>query len=248
MTKLPIVLLGASGRMGKEVAALIEGSADFVLVSSPARDFDLEQLAYSGPRPVIIDFSSVEALGEHVCAAEALKMPIVVCVSGVDEKKREILRQASHTVPVLNAPNTSIGANLVAFLSGQAAQSLESADIEVGESHHRNKKDSPSGTAFFLAEHIAHARKVDPAQALIFNRHEAGVRKPGEIGVFGLRGGSDPGTHTVYLFDEDETIEITHRVQNRRVFASRALKAASFLSRQPAGLYSMLDVFKMDSP
>lgn len=250
MSKLPIILLGASGRMGKEVALAISTSNDFVLVAACSRGTSIRQAmaGYEGDeRPVIIDFSSPDALEEHVRDAESLSLPIAVCVSGVNETKREILKKASSVIPVLNAPNTSLAANLLAYLSAQAARILIESDIEICEAHHRHKKDSPSGLAHLVGEHIAKARNMDPATALCFNRHESGVRKPSEIGIFGLRGGSEVGTHTAYFFEEGESLEITHRAQNRTIFANGALQAARFLARQPAGLYSMFDLFKMDS-
>jgi len=250
MSKLPIVLLGASGRMGKEVIQAISSSTEFELVSACSRGTSIRQAmsGYRGDeRPAIIDFSSPDALEEHVSDAKSLGLPIAVCVSGVNESKREILRKASITIPILNAPNTSMAANLLAYLSAQAARILSESDIEICESHHRNKKDSPSGLAHLVGEHVARARNLDPATALCFNRHEAGVRKASEIGVFGLRGGSEVGTHTVHFFGESESFEITHRAQNRAIFAKGALQGARFLARQPAGLYSMFDLFKMGS-
>lgn len=250
MSKLPIILLGASGRMGKEVIDAISASNDFELLAACSRGQAIRQAmaGYKGDeRPVIIDFSSPDALEEHVSDAEALQLPIAVCVSGVNEDKREILRKASSAIPIMNAPNTSMAANLLAYLSAQAARILRESDIEICEAHHRHKKDSPSGLAHLVGEHVARARDLDPATALCFNRHESGVRKSSEIGVFGLRGGSEFGTHTVHFFGEGESLEITHRAQNRQIFAKGALDAARFLARQPAGLYSMFDLLKMDS-
>jgi 4-hydroxy-tetrahydrodipicolinate reductase len=196
-------------------------------------------------KTVLIDFSTPEALLEHLESAVHLGLPILVGTSGVQHRYQTALKRASSQVPVLVAPSTSIVANLVAMLSGIAAQVLKDADIEISEMHHRQKKDSPSGTAYFLADYIAKSRSATLSDVACFNRYEAGPRKPNEIGVFGMRGGSVAGTHTVHFLGEDETLEIVHRTNDRRTFAAGAITAARFLAEQPAGLYNMLDVFKM---
>lgn len=263
MNQISPIICGASGRMGKELFKLatnegiqIGGACTRSSSSMFGQEVagikvtnSIEEALRNAPKsdakPVIIDFSSVDALIQHADEARKLGIPYLAAVSGLREEHWNHLKGVSTDIPVLVALNTSIGANLLAVLSGLAAQILKDADIEIIETHHNKKKDSPSGTAFLLADHIAKAREVELGQAGCFNRRESGARKTGEIGVFGLRGGNVIGNHTVNLFDADETIELTHRVGQRSVFAKGAITAAKFLAEQKPGLYNMLDVFKI---
>ena len=115
-------------------------------------------------------------------------------------------------------------------------------EVEVLETHHRSKKDAPSGTALRLAEVAAGALGLDPQAACVYQRHGVGERKPGTIGVLALRGGDVVGEHTVYFFADGERLELTHRATSRDNFARGAVRAARFLVGKPAGLYDMQDV------
>lgn len=263
--RLSVIICGATGRMGKELIALCLASPDLRLIGACTRgtnarigddvgngvkitnslELALQKHDPSDLGPVIVDFALVDALNEHAKMAEKLKLPIVVGASGLGKEHHELLRQVSTNIPVLVAPSTSIVANLLGLLSAQAAKVLDGADVEICEIHHRFKKDSPSGTAYFLAREIAKARGVEFDEVACFNRNEAGPRKPSEIGIVGLRGGDAMGTHTVHFLLEGETFELTHRGSDRRIFAVGALKAARFLASQPAGLYGMYDVFNL---
>lgn len=265
--RLGIVICGASGRMGREILNLslddpkIQLIAACTRAASPNIGKDVAELLgrhltgvhitntfegsitpKNGAKNVIIDFSAVDAILEHANLAARLGIPYMVGVTGLSDVHFKQLGAVARKIPVLIAPNTSIGANLLALLAGFAGQILKNADIEICETHHRFKKDSPSGAAMFIAKHIASERGVDFNESACFNRHEAGVRKEGQIGVFGLRGGNQVGTHSVHLFEQDEALELTHRVLNRRVFASGALLAADFLVDQAPGIYNMFDV------
>jgi 4-hydroxy-tetrahydrodipicolinate reductase len=265
MSKLAIIICGATGRMGKELIALCNESPDLKLIGACTRGSNplIGQDVGNGVRltnsldvalqghdpkdsgPVIVDFSLAEGLAEHAAAAARLRLPIVVGASGLNEHHHALLKQVSAQIPVLVAPSTSIVANLLGLLSAQAARVLEDADVEICELHHRMKKDSPSGTAYFLAKEIAKARHVRFEDVACFNRHEAGPRKPGEIGIVGLRGGDAMGTHTVHFLADGESFELTHRGSSRRIFAQGALKAALFLAPARPGLYNMFDVFQL---
>jgi 4-hydroxy-tetrahydrodipicolinate reductase len=136
----------------------------------------------------------------------------------------------------------SVGAHLVAKLAGEAARTLEGADVEIVELHHKRKKDAPSGTALMMARAVAKAR----GQAETFRTVRSGdaPRVEGEIGVLGVRGGDVVGEHTVYLFVEGERVELTHRVSDRSIFAKGALRAARWLAQAGPGLHTMADVLK----
>lgn len=250
MHKTEVIVCGARGRMGVDLLKIINDGSEFHLTATATRQHPLAQAAETLPkglRPVVIDFSTADAVVEHARIAYAHGFPLLVGVSGIDEAKRAHLKEVSASIPVMIAANTSVVANLLAFLGAQSARFLSDADVEISEVHHRHKKDSPSGTAYFLGEQIAQARGSDLARLGCFDRHSRGPRKAGEIGIVGLRGGDVAGTHTIHLFNEGETLELTHRVTDRLIFAKGALKAAQFLASQTPGLYNMLDMFKMDA-
>jgi 4-hydroxy-tetrahydrodipicolinate reductase len=147
-------------------------------------------------------------------------------------------------VPVLVTPNMSVGINLLLETVGQVARALgEQYDIEIVETHHRRKKDAPSGTALKLAHAICQALSWDPKEALIYGRQgEVGERPGKQIALLAVRGGDVVGDHTVIFAGEGERIELTHRASSRDVFARGAIRAARFLAGRAPGLYSMKDV------
>jgi 4-hydroxy-tetrahydrodipicolinate reductase len=171
-------------------------------------------------------------------------VPLLVGTTGFDAPTRAILESAARSIPLLIAPNTSIGVGVLRQLVGLAAAALgEGFDAEVGEAHHRDKRDAPSGTALALGEAIAEARGAALADIAVYERH--GITDPRRIGSVGfsvIRAGDIVGEHTVTFASAGERIELTHRATDRMVFARGALKAADWLIGRPAGLYGMRHV------
>lgn len=193
---------------------------------------------------VYIDFTTPDATAAAARAATQAGVAAVVGTTGLGPDAFAELERLSEVAPVLVAANFSLGVNLLLVLAETAARALgPEFDFEVVEMHHRHKRDAPSGTALALAQALAAGRGVSLDQALRSSRSgEVGERPPGEIGVFGLRGGETIGEHTAYLIGDSERIEISHRAASRDLFAAGALRAAHWLAGRPPGRYTMRDV------
>jgi 4-hydroxy-tetrahydrodipicolinate reductase len=224
-----------SGRLGQDAAG--EGAPTGVLITADVG------LGLQGAA-VAVDFSSSSAVGAHAKACAAARVPILVGVTGFDAANRETLVQAAGSIPVLIAPNTSVGVGVMAQLVAMAALKLGPAyDVEISEAHHRMKRDAPSGTALALGEAVARARAVSLNEVATFDRAgQNAPRTPGSIGFSSLRAGDIVGEHTVTFATAGERVEITHRATDRITFARGALRAAEWLAGQPAGLYGMQNV------
>ncbi|MGE4159676.1 MAG: 4-hydroxy-tetrahydrodipicolinate reductase, partial [Planctomycetota bacterium] len=159
--------------------------------------------------------------------------------TGLSADDEKALRAAAKTVAVLHSRNLSVGANLLAGLSAQAAVRMPSAHLEIVETHHARKADAPSGTALMILEALQQARK---GSMPVYGREGQSLRQSSEIGVHAIRGGDVVGDHTVHLMMDGERIEITHRASDRRIFARGGLAAARFVSEQPPGFYTMADL------
>ncbi len=196
---------------------------------------------------VAIDFSHPAAAAAHASACAAAGVPLLVGTTGLDPAAVAALAAAAERVPVLVAPNTGVGVNVMAKLVALAAQALGAdADVEILEAHHRFKRDAPSGTALALGEAVAAARG-EPLRALAAPPRQgtSGPRERGQIGFAVLRAGDIVGEHTVLFGLQGERLEITHRATDRGVFARGALRAAAWLAGQPPGRYSMSDVLNL---
>jgi 4-hydroxy-tetrahydrodipicolinate reductase len=193
---------------------------------------------------VAIDFTVPQATLDNVNACVAAGCPLVLGTTGHDEAARAKIADAAQRIPLVMAPNMSLGVNLLLKLAELTAKSLDAEyDIEIFEAHHRHKKDSPSGTALGLGAAVAKGRGVALKEVAEYARH--GVTEPrrkGAIGFSVFRGGDVIGDHTVTFAGIGERIELTHRASDRMAFARGALKAAQWLVSQPPGLYSMQDV------
>jgi 4-hydroxy-tetrahydrodipicolinate reductase len=260
---LALSIVGATGRMGRQVIQAALTTPGFRVVGgvvrpgSPARGTDLGVLAGREPcgalatddlaaalRPadVVVDFSVPAVTVQAVEAARALGKPIVIGTTGLSPADLDRVRQASQAIPVLLAPNMSVGVNLLLKVLPAIVQALGPGyDIEIIEAHHRHKRDAPSGTALKLAEAIAQAAG-QTAPRLVHGRQGLSPRQPGEIGVHAVRAGGIVGEHTVLFASEGEEVALVHRAYSRQTFAEGALRAARFLADKPPGLYSMLDV------
>jgi len=197
---------------------------------------------------VALDFSLPQCVADNARACMAARVPLLVGATGFDGATREVLETAAAIIPVLIAPNTSIGVNLVARLVKLAAGALGPGyDVEISEAHHRMKRDAPSGTALALGEVVAAARGRKLADVAVFERHGSDAeRRAGDIGFTVLRAGDIVGEHMVTFAIAGERVEIAHRATDRITFARGALQAAEWLYRRPPGLYSMDDVLGLD--
>jgi 4-hydroxy-tetrahydrodipicolinate reductase len=190
---------------------------------------------------VLIDFTSPHALIEHAALAAERRIPLVVGTTGLDAAHHAALDAAAREVAVLQAPNMSVGVNALLALVAQAARYLgDGFDLEIVETHHKAKRDAPSGTALALLGALEAVRAESHG---VFSRHgDIGPRTPSEIGVQTVRGGDVVGEHTVFFLGAGERLELTHRATDRRIFAAGAVRAACFLAGKPPGRYSMADV------
>lgn len=236
-----IGIIGSAGRMGQALArALVESG----LPQSGGIDRDGDAAALAAVSDALIDFSAPAALEGNLDAAIAHARPLLIGTTGLEERHHWLIDEAARTIPVLQTGNTSLGVTLLAALVAKAAGALgPDWDIEIVEMHHRHKVDAPSGTALLLGEAAAAARGVSLAQASERGRDGAtGARARGAIGFAALRGGSVPGDHSVILAGNGESITLSHRAEDRMIFARGAVRAIQWLCRQPAGRYRMEDV------
>ena len=251
-TPVKLIISGCAGRMGQRIATLVreQPSGGLVVASAveapghPAIGQDLGALLGASPFGVIvvddvrwalgrgevlIEFTRPSPTLEHVRIATELRKPMVIGTTGFQDGERAIIQEAAAQIPIVLSPNMSLGVNVLFELATLAAQRLGLRyDVEIVETHHKAKQDSPSGTAKRLAEAVAAGRGV----------------ASNSIPMHALRVGDVVGDHTVVFAGPSERIELTHRAQSRDVFALGALKAAQFVHRQRPGLYDMTDVLK----
>jgi 4-hydroxy-tetrahydrodipicolinate reductase len=213
-----------------------------MVLGLPGVSFDLSaKIADCAAADVVIDFTLPEALQSHLDACVALQRPLVIGTTGLSAEQQRAIDAAAKSIPVLWAPNMSIGVTLLQQLVEQAARALgPSYDVEVLEMHHRHKVDAPSGTALALGEAAARGLERDLSAHAIFGREGAeGPRDAQTIGFATLRGGDVIGEHTVFLAGAGERIELGHRATSRETFAHGAIRAAQWLQGQPIGRYDM---------
>ena len=259
---LQIGINGAGGRMGRRLMALTCADPELELAEAvdyaqhpsqgkPVASFESEvrshiSLAneFCGQAKVVIDFSSPAGTANAIAQCAAKRIPLVIGTTGIEKDLSDTIHAAARNLPIVWAANMSLGVNLLLRVSAEIAKALgDGFDIEIVESHHNKKADAPSGTALALAKSIAGALGRDLDKTLVHGRQgRPGPRTKPEIGMHALRLGSVIGDHTVHWGSDYERIELTHRAQNRDVFASGALRAAKWLSSKPAGLYDMQDV------
>ncbi len=262
---ITVAILGAAGRMGQALVRSARGmegvavAAAVELPSHPAvgRDAGLtagigetgvaigaDARAAVAAADVAIDFTFHTEAPRNAALCAALGKDLVLGTTGLDAGEAAGIREAASRVPVVWAPNYSLGVNLLFSLVRQAARTLGlNYDIEIVETHHRLKKDAPSGTALGLARAAASGRGQDLDKVAVYGRHGiTGERPAGEIGIHALRGGDVVGDHTVLFAAPGERLELTHRASGRDVFAPGALKAAQWVAGRKPGLYDMQDV------
>lgn len=195
-----------------------------------------------GSAEVLVEFTTPEATVIHLSYGR----PHVIGTTGLSEDQVAKVERASQSVPIVLAPNMSVGVNLLRDVVRELSAKLgEDYDVEVVEAHHRNKKDAPSGTALFLARAAAEGRGKDLDEVAVYGREGLSPRRNGEIGIHALRGGAVVGEHRLIFYSGGEEVEVTHRALSRRTFADGALRAASFAANAPPGLYSMADTLRI---
>ncbi len=189
---------------------------------------------------VLIDFTEPGATMSRIREAALLHTPVVIGTTGFSPEQRSEISDISKHVPILLSANMSLGINLLLDMVQNLAARLPDYDIEITETHHRLKKDAPSGTALALARAAAAGREANLEDVAVHGRTGLmGERPPSEIGLHAIRGGDVVGDHTVLFAGQGERIELTHKASSRDTFAAGALFAAQFLATQPPGLYTM---------
>jgi 4-hydroxy-tetrahydrodipicolinate reductase len=261
-----IIVLGARGRMGRNVLAAcarhlrdnpgslkvlagveVKGTvAPGDTVTEEGLQVSLTDSLESALKPgaVVIDFTSIESSLAALDACAKAGAAHVLCTTGFDAAQKARIGAAATKIPVLFSPNMSIGVNVLFKAVEAVAKALGGAyDVEIIEAHHNQKKDSPSGTALGFAEAVARGLSVNLADHAVYGREgQVGARPRGEIGIHAVRGGDIAGDHTVLFAGDGERVEIRHVAHGRQVFAQGALRAALFLAGAKPGLYTMSDV------
>ncbi|NNC89324.1 MAG: 4-hydroxy-tetrahydrodipicolinate reductase [Akkermansiaceae bacterium] len=238
-----IVVTGRSGRMGQSVAQAIEADAEAQVHGTHDVGEELGPLLDGAD--AVIDFTVHSFTPYLLEEALAAKSRLVIGTTGHDDEVLESIREAAKTLPIVHAPNFSVGVNTLFHLTRKAAAILgtDVFDIEVTEMHHRHKIDAPSGTARRLLEILNEATGTSYDEDVVHGRHGiTGERPRGQIGMHTLRGGDVVGDHTVMFAADGERVELTHKASSRMTFASGAVRAAHWLQGRPPGLYDMQDV------
>ena len=256
---------GAAGRMGRALIQAVHDTPGLELVGALERTgiaelgADAGELAGIGRLGVavtddvrtalqkcalMIDFTMAAATLAKLPLCRELGTAMVIGTTGFDDAGRTAIAAAARDIPIMMTPNMSVGVNVLFGLVDMAARALgNSVDVEVIDTHHRQKVDAPSGTAIKLGEILSNALERNLALAAVHGRHgQVGARTAREIGFHAVRGGDIVGDHTVLFAGMGERIEITHRATSRNNFAAGAMRAALWLPGQPAGLYDLQDV------
>ncbi|MDQ3118886.1 MAG: 4-hydroxy-tetrahydrodipicolinate reductase [Verrucomicrobiota bacterium] len=237
-----VLLVGAAGRMGQSIVSAAKSIKEVEISAQADQGHCLADFMCSCD--VVIDFSHPVA-AERVCAGCGThRIPLVIGTTGHSPEQMRFITDAAQSIPVLQAANFSVGVNTLFWLTRKAAALLgEDFDLEIIETHHRHKKDAPSGTAKRLAEVLGEARGLGRQQNVVHGREGASGERPrNEIGIHAIRAGDVVGDHTVIFASPGERLELTHKASSRETFAVGALRAARWIIDKPADLYSMEDV------
>ena len=263
--KTRIAISGAAGRMGRalietlqqtpaaELSGALERSGLSVLGSDAGELAGVGRLdvpvqsdvaGVIGDCDVLIDFSHPDSTLNHIQACVKAGRRVVVGTTGLSAEDKRAIGDAAKAIPVVFAPNMSVGVNLCLKLLDMAARVLgDDVDIEIIEAHHRHKIDAPSGTALRMGEVVAAALGRDLKSCAVYGREgQTGERDRKTIGFETIRAGDIVGEHTVMFAGVGERIEITHKATSRHTFAGGAVRAALWLLDRPPGLYDMQDV------
>jgi 4-hydroxy-tetrahydrodipicolinate reductase len=265
MTEMRIAVLGAGGRMGRNLiravhetpGCVVAGAADMPGSAVIGQDAgDLAGIGTIGSPIVsdaielftradaIIDFTAPKASVDFAGLAANARIVHVIGTTGFEDSHDAAIKAAARHATIVKAGNMSLGVNLLAALTRRIAAVLdEDFDIEIIEMHHRRKVDAPSGTALMLGHAAASGRNIDLKTRSVRSRDgHTGERQRGDIGFATVRGGDVVGDHTIVFAADGERIELTHRATDRSIFARGAVKAALWGRGKPPGLYDMTDV------
>ena len=228
--------------MGQALLSCAE--ADPAVTVAGATDVGDDLKAVLGGCDAVIDFTHATSTLEIANLCAAAGKALIIGTTGHDDEARGRIVACAKTIPIVFAPNFSVGVNTLFWLTRKATEILgPDFDLEVVEMHHRLKKDSPSGTARRLAEILAEVRELDYAKDVMHGREGmVGERTRREIGMHAIRGGDVVGDHTVIYANVGERVELTHKASSRDTFAKGALRAACWATAQAPGLYDMQDV------
>ena len=245
---MKVILCGACGRMGRNVAQLcsergvtVTAGVDVAPAPMPFPvypDFsDIREEA-----DAVIDFSPASSVKERLDFCKARNIGIVIAGTAFSDEDEALIRAAADVIPVFQTGNLSVGVNLLQMLVKKAAEVLgDGFDAEIVERHHNMKKDAPSGTALMLAKSVNEG--FGGTKENVYGRHGlVGARKKSEIGIHAVRGGTIVGEHEVMFAGQDEIVTLSHSARSRMVFAEGALRAAEWLTTRPAGKYDMNDL------
>jgi|TARA_B110000908_G_scaffold54501_1_gene66390 4-hydroxy-tetrahydrodipicolinate reductase len=240
-----VAINGSKGKMGQTLVEAVNLNTNASLgaaldkgdnLNDSLQDFD-----------VLIDFSRPEASLNAISICKNSGKAMVIGTTGFSDEELEVINQAATQIPIVFAPNMSVGVNLTLKLLETSAKVIgHDSSIEIIETHHRYKVDSPSGTALKMGEVVANALGRDLADCAIYGRE--GIDEPRDLNTIGfssIRGGDVVGDHTVTFFMDGERVEITHKASSRMIYANGAVRAANWLHEKPSGLYSMQDVLEL---
>ncbi len=254
-----VAVVGAAGRMGERIRHWTEAHPDLELAAAleapghPQLGMEIAPgvVLESNPKAafagvdVAIDFTTPSATLASLAAAADAGVPYVTGTTGFSPAESAEIAQFARGIGVIHAPNFSLAVNVLGWLAREAARKLGAGfDAEIFEIHHSAKRDAPSGTALFLAEAVAQGQGEALSQRLVVSRAgEIGARPENAIGIQTLRGGDNPGEHSLYFVGAGERVELCHRSATRDHFAQGAVRAAAWLIGRSAGLYSIEEVY-----
>lgn len=248
---LHIILIGAEGRMGRDVSECVGSSEDVCIsayIDKSYGDAELSCVTDAKNRyptldgsvwgDLILDFSNKSALFPVLDFAKSRHIPVVIASTGHSEEELSEIGRASNIIPVFKSDNFSVGVYLLSLFARLAATVFSGSDVEILESHHRNKCDIPSGTSLSLADSVI---SVCPEKHTVIGRQ--GKRANDEIGISSLRFGFGVGSHEIIFSNERETLTLHHDAHSRRMFSLGALNACRFIVNKSSGLYGMADLY-----
>jgi 4-hydroxy-tetrahydrodipicolinate reductase len=238
---IKVLINGINGKMGQVLLNEINNTDNMEVVAGISRNDNPNDVKEKVD--VIIDFSTPEGTFRILDYAKTNKIPVVIATTGFNKEQQDKILEYSKEIPIFQSSNMSFEINLMCDLVAKLATQLTNSDIEIVETHHRNKLDAPSGTALMLANSINDAKNNE--MNYMYDRHSVRQkRSDNEIGISSIRGGTEVGKHTVYFFGDNESFEITHTVNSRSIFAKGSIKAAEYLIKQQKGFYNMQDLIK----
>ena len=268
MAKIKVAVAGCLGRMGQEISKQIlqnkklEFAGGFEhkkhkdinkplnkVSSIPSSKFVTANSAQLIKEAnVIIDFTTPKSTLDNLKIASANKTAVVIGTTGMTDAQKKKVKGYSKKIPILMSSNMSLGVNLLFNLVKQTASALKDTnyDIEIAETHHKHKKDAPSGTALSLGEYAAEGRKTKLNISKVLDRtKKLTSRKKGDIGFAVTRGGEVAGEHTVSFIGENDRVDLVHKANNRSIFVTGAIDAAVFVSKKKTGFFSMNDLISL---